>query len=67
MDDEHDEILSSGPPRHAKVGGQLGDFSVPELRRATWQEGNGLEYLSVGPAYGRLFRRHGGQGQQTDA
>jgi len=38
---------------------------VPEVRRATWLERNGLEYLSVGPACGRLFRRRGGQDQQT--
>ena len=67
MDNERNDLLRCGIARHAKVGCQLGDFSVPELRRAMWQERNGLEYLSVGPAYGRLFRRHGGQGQQTDA
>jgi len=66
MNHERDNILWSGIVRHTKVGSQLGDFIVPEVRRATWLERNGLENLSVGPTCGGLFRRRGGQGQQTD-
>jgi len=63
MDNERDDVFRCGTARHAKVGSQLGYFSVPEVRRATWLERNGLENLSVGPTFGRLFRRHVGQGQ----